>query len=69
MNAALIIEAARVNAASAVMLSSAEHCLSEAEARLAEGNAAGACMWAMKSLAYSVGILSPVYREARMACA
>lgn len=66
--AALIIEAARKHAETAVMRTSAETCLVDASECLARGDADYACLRALKSLSYSVGILSPVYREARMAC-
>ena len=47
----------------AKMLTSAQLCLSDARACLAIGNNAGAHRRAMESLAYSIGILHPVYIE------
>ncbi len=42
----------------------AKCCLGSAELAVAMGNDIAARKWAVKSLAYSVGILSPVYEQA-----
>lgn len=60
----IIIEA-RVNLGG-TMESSARLCLADAIALYDAGNKEAAKLRALKSLAYSVGILSPVYRRAAL---
>lgn len=62
-SAAAVIATAAKFAESAQMRSSAELCLSDARSLLAAGNETFAKARALKSLAYSVGVFSSVYRE------
>jgi len=45
------------------MVSSAQHCLDDATARMQEGRYDICCTWAKSSLAYSVGIFHPDYKS------
>jgi hypothetical protein len=49
----------------AVMASSARFCFADAMKCEDEGNLESAKMWAIKSLAYSVGVLHPDYQAAK----
>jgi hypothetical protein len=66
-----VIALAKEHAPKAEMRSSAELCIADAEFCLARVAAnpewdwtASARKWALKSLAYSVGKLSPIYKQA-----
>lgn len=64
MNANQTIILARKHVANgAVMESSARACLADAIAQFDAGNKDSAQMWALKSLAYSVGIFHPDYNR------
>lgn len=65
MNAQQFIELAEKHVAQAEMRSSAQLCIDDAKACLANGKPEYAIHRAVRSLAYSVGILSPIYKEAR----
>jgi hypothetical protein len=65
MNAQQIIELAQANVEKAAMRDSAQSCVNDARACLARGLPDYAIGRAVKSLAYSLGILSPVYQAAR----
>ena len=58
------IASARIHAPRATMRTSAEFCISDAEALITAGDYSGAHTAAVRSLKYSVGILSPVYTAA-----
>lgn len=61
----LSIELARKHARNgAIMQSSAVLCLKEAEKQEQNGNRKNAKFWAVKSLAYSIGIFSLDYKAA-----
>lgn len=64
MNVAEIIALAEKHVDQAQMKSSAELCIVDAKKQLAEGKEEYARNWALKSLAYSVGKSSPVYKSA-----
>ena len=64
MEAQQVIELAIKHADQAVMKSSAELCIEDAKACLARGLPEFAKVRALKSLAYSVGISSNVYKQA-----
>lgn len=64
MNAAEIIALAEEHADKAQMKSSAELCITDAKWCLARGEEDYAKGRALKSLAYSVGKLSPIYKSA-----
>jgi hypothetical protein len=67
MNAAnCIISAKQQLKEAGIMFSSAKHCIDDAEACLARGDEEHAKRWALKSLAYSVGVMSIAYREASL---
>ena len=59
-----VIAIAKAQAPFAQMASSAKLCVEDAEACLARGDEERARSRALKSLAYSVGIMSNVYKEA-----
>jgi hypothetical protein len=65
MNAQQIIDLAQANVEKAQMQSSAQLCVDDARACLARGLPEYAISRAVRSLAYSLGILSPVYQAAR----
>lgn len=60
-----IIELARQNAHHALMKSSCELCIDDAEKLLANGDIRHANQRALKSLAYSLGIFHHVYQEVK----
>ena len=65
MNANQIITLARKHVANgAVMESSARGCLADAIAQFDLGNEGYAKMWALKTLAYSVGVFHQDYKRA-----
>lgn len=65
MNAQEIIDLAQANVEKAQMQSSAQLCVDDARACLERGLPDYAIARAVRSLAYSLGILSPVYQAAR----
>jgi len=65
MRAQQIIALALKYAPQAQMRSSAELCIADANACLARGFEQYARDRALKSLAYSVGVLSPIYKQAQ----
>jgi hypothetical protein len=65
MNAQEIIDLAQSHVSKASMQSSAQLCVDDARACLARGLPDYAIGRAVRSLAYSLGILSPVYQAAR----
>jgi hypothetical protein len=64
LHAPEIVALARQHVEKAEMLSSAKLCLTDAEMWLARGDYANARVRALKSLAYSIGVLHPDYRKA-----
>ena len=64
MNAQQIIELAEKHVAQAEMRSSAQLCIDDAKRCMAEGKPEYAKRHALRSLFYSVGKFSPVYKEA-----
>jgi hypothetical protein len=64
MNLSEILDAARKHVPQASMRSSAELCLSDAEACIVKGDVQSAGRRALASLSYSVGMLSSVYHAA-----
>jgi hypothetical protein len=65
MEAQQIIALAEAHADKAQMRSSAELCIADAKSCLERGLVQYAKERALKSLAYSVGIFSPVYKQAK----
>lgn len=64
MNAQQVIELAEKHVEQAEMRSSAQLCIDDAKASLARGFSDYAKRSALRSLFYSVGKFSPVYKEA-----
>lgn len=64
MTTAQVIAAAERHVPDAHMRSSAQLCVDDARALAAKGDTVHARQRAIKSLAYSVGILSPLYQAA-----
>jgi hypothetical protein len=64
MSASTIITIARKHLGSGQMESSARLCLADAVAMHDSGDLESAKSWALKSLAYSVGIFHPDYKKA-----
>jgi hypothetical protein len=69
MNAQQVIELAEKHVAQAEMRSSAQLCIDDAKACLANGKPEYAKARALRSLFYSVGRFSPVYKEAEQTVA
>jgi hypothetical protein len=65
MNAQQIIDLAQANVEKASMKDSAQLCVNDARSCLARGLTDYAIGRAVKSLAYSLGVFSPVYQAAR----
>ncbi len=65
MNAQQIIDLAQANVEKASMRDSAQLCVDDARACLNRGLPDYAIHRAVKSLAYSLGVFSPVYQEAK----
>jgi hypothetical protein len=65
MDAQQIIDLAQSHVEKAAMQSSAQLCVDDARRLLASGKPEYAIGHAVRSLAYSLGVFSPVYKEAR----
>lgn len=67
MTTASMIETAEKHIGKGAMVSSAKLCLDDAVEMAARGDYRATRMWAMRSLAYSVGIFHPDYRAVEAA--
>jgi len=56
------------NGTHVAMATSAQSCINDAAKQLDAGNAESACRWALRSLSYSIGILSPEYADSLSLC-